>query len=307
MRLLAMLVSIAAVVPVQTARAGPTSATSTVAMTGPQPPPWKPFNLFSLIGRDELIAELERRHLQSGSFAELLELVTRGLVAAPYLLSPLGEGRGQDLDPKFRLDAFDCTTFVETAMALAACDDLEEAKHELDRIRYKRDAQVFEERRHLMVAQWIPGLIEAGLLEEITEQIGGEKTIHMEFKMSRRRWKRRRVAKELDLPKDELPVGTFVLPYLTIKDAKALVKKVPPGVIVNVVRENHPAYPNVITHQGLIVNRPGSKIPLVRHASPVSKRVIDETLDHMLMRYLRPRKWKIIGVNYLRVVDPRQP
>ena len=287
-----------------TAFAGPSSKTSTAAMTEPQPAPWKPFNLYSLLRPDDLVAELERRHLEGGDYPELLERVTRGLVAAPYLLSPLGEGQGQDVDPTFRLDAFDCTTFVETAMALASCDELGQAERALNHIRYKNDAQVFSERRHLMVAQWIPGLTEAGFLEDITEQVGGDQTIHMNFEMTARRWKRRRVAKDLQLPRAELPVGNFVLPYLTIEDAKALVKKVPPGTIVNVVRENHPAYPNVITHQGLIVNRPGSRIPVVRHASPVSKRVIDETLDHMLMRYLRPRKWKIIGVNYLRVVPP---
>ena len=39
-------------------------------------------------------------------------------VGAPYVVSPLGEGAGEDTDPRIRFDAFDCTTFVETTMAL---------------------------------------------------------------------------------------------------------------------------------------------------------------------------------------------
>src|SRR5687767_12026527 len=67
----------------------PPSTTATAPQTEPQPAPYKPFNLYSLLTPEDLAAELERRHLQGGSFPELLERVTRGLVAAPYLLSPL--------------------------------------------------------------------------------------------------------------------------------------------------------------------------------------------------------------------------
>ena len=43
---------------------------------------------------------------------------TAPLLGRRYLLSALGEGTGPDPDPRFRLDAFDCVTFVETAIAL---------------------------------------------------------------------------------------------------------------------------------------------------------------------------------------------
>ncbi len=277
--------------------------TSTVAATHAQPPPWKPFNLFSLLPHDALVAEIERRHLEATTFPDLLERMTRGLVAAPYLLSPLGEGALPDPDPRFRMDAFDCTTFVETAMALAMCDDLDAIATTLDDIRYDGDPK-FVNRRHLMTTQWVPGLVRAGYLEDVTEQVGGKRTKWILLEMTRERWKHRRIAKKIDLG-DRLPHGRFRLPYLTIDDLRKISGRVPAGTIINVVRENRPAYPDVITHQGLIVHKPGlGKIPFVRHASPVSKRVIDEPLDHMLMRYLRPRHWRIIGMNILRIVDP---
>lgn len=303
-----LVVATSALAWVGEARAGeaddlPPEETSTT--TEPQPPPYKPFNLFSLLGRDALIAEIEQRHLDARTFPELLELVTRGLVAAPYLLSPLGEDALPDPDPRFRMDAFDCTTFVETAIAMALCDDLREVERILDDVRYA-GAPDFENRRHLMTSQWIPGLIESGYVEDVTKTVGGDRTKWIDLKMTERRWRRRRVARSLKLGADHVPTGTFRLPYLTIADLKKLLKKIPPGTIVNIVRENRLAYPDVITHQGLIIHKPGvGEIAIVRHASPVSKRVIDETLAHMLMRYTRPRKWPIIGMNILRVVDPR--
>jgi hypothetical protein len=283
----------------------PPEQTSTTAVTRPQPPPWKPFNLFSLLHRDAVIAEIEARHQAAESFPDLLERVTRGFVAAPYLLSPLGEDAMPDPDPRFRMDAFDCTTFVETAIAMALCDDLDHIAEALDEIRYDGPPDYLN-RRHLMTTQWIPGLVRDGYVEDITERIGKKKTKWIDLKMTKRRWRERRVARSIDLG-ERLPRGRFRLPYVTIADLRKISRRVPAGTIINIVREDHPKYPDVITHQGLIINKRGmGKVPIVRHASPVSKRVIDEPLDHMLMRYTRPRKWKIIGVNVLRVVDPRE-
>src|ERR1035437_2644460 len=54
-------------------------------------------------------------------FAEILNQVSAALLGKPYQLGPLGEGKfgAEDPDPLYRLDAFDCTTFIETVMANA--------------------------------------------------------------------------------------------------------------------------------------------------------------------------------------------
>ena len=269
----------------------------------PQPLPAQPYNLYSLLNDDDLVAEIERRYDPS-DWRGHMERVTRGLVAAPYLLSALGEGRGVDADPRFRLDAFDCTTFVETAIALAHCDDYDQLPRLLDTIRYTDGLPSYQTRRHLITSQWIPELTTAGFIEDITDEVGGDETAYIDLNLTKRRWKKRRVARTLPLAADRVPYGEYELPYVPIAVALKRMRSVPPGTIINVVRAESRRSPEVVSHQGLVLVRPGSRKRWVRHASPVAKRVIDESLKHMLRRYLKPRKWPIVGVNLLKVVPP---
>lgn len=232
--------------------------------------------------------------------AERLERVTRPIVGRPYLLSPLGEGEGIDPDPRFRLDAFDCTTFVETAVALATTADERAAARRLDQIRYRGEPS-FAQRRHLMASQWIPDLVQGGTLTDITRELGGAETKTMRLVMTRERWERRRIAKKLALDPADVPIGTFELPYIPADRLEQWAARVPPGTIINVLRVDVPWSPVVVTHQGLVITKPGSRTRWVRHASPVLKRVIDEPLVSMMRRYQKPRKWPIAGMNLLRV------
>ena len=270
----------------------------------PQPLPFRAYNFYSLLNHDDLVAEIERRHRMDTDWPAHLERVTRGLVAAPYLLSALGEGRGVDKDPRFRLNAFDCTTFVETAIALAHCDDFGQLRSLLDQIRYTGGEPAFQARRHLITSQWIPELTAAELVRDITAKIGKDQTQFIRLSLTPRRWRKRRVARTLPLRADRIPFGRYELPYLPLEAAQRQIHRIPPGTIINVVRADNERSPDVVTHQGLIIVRPGSRHRLVRHASPVSKRVIDESLDRMLRRYQKPRKWPIVGVNLLEIRAP---
>ncbi|MBK8010706.1 MAG: DUF1460 domain-containing protein [Deltaproteobacteria bacterium] len=262
----------------------------------------KSYNLFGLLSEADVDAELAARWTESTSFPERIEKASRGLIGAPYVLSPLGEGKAGrvDTDPRFRLDAFDCTTFVETALALTRCRDLQNAKSFLDKIRYLDDRQTFADRRHFMTSQWIPGLIADGLLEDVTQEVGEHETQDVALVLTPQRWRRRRVARSISLPSERIPAGTFRLPFVPISSVLNRLSRVPPGTIVNIVRADSPGTFDVITHQGLVLShREGIRV--VRHASPVSKRVIDESLEHMVRRYLRPRRWPIVGMNFLRI------
>src|SRR5690606_31104954 len=59
------------------------------------------------------------------------------LLGATYAADPLGEGPGHpDADPRLRLDAVDCQTYVETVLAMAASDSVDEVERRLDDLRY---------------------------------------------------------------------------------------------------------------------------------------------------------------------------
>ena len=232
-----------------------------------------------------------------------LEALTRPFVGAPYVLSPLGEGEADaaDPDPRLRLDAFDCTTFVETALALSRAPTLEALGPALDALRY-RGAPSFSTRRHLTESAWIPDLIAAGVLEDITQQVGGAHTVTSTFALTAERWRRRSIARTLRLPDEAVPLGDYRLPWIPIAALASV--ELPPGTIVSLVREDVAWSPTRITHQGLVVRDPRTGHTLVRHASPVAKRVVDEPLENLVRRYLHPRverKWRPVGVNVLRV------
>lgn len=274
---------------------------STVAARTATTPPPKPANLYSLLTPDALKKEIAQRNREPGDLAARLERTSRGLVGAPYVLSPLGEGEGEDPDPRLRFDAFDCTTLVETALALARCDDPSELLGLLDRIRYRGEPS-FVHRRHLVEAEWVPDLIHEGFLRDITRQIGGAHTKRTTLNLSKENWKARRIAKTLVLPESELPFGKYDLDYVPFTEVSKL--KVPPGTVINVVRVAVNWSPTLITHQGLVLRSPVDGSLIVRHASPLARRVIDERLDHFLERYIHPKVdkgWPAVGLSFFAV------
>ena len=65
-----------------------------------------------------------------------------------YILNPLGEENAPDTDPLIRFDAFNCTTFVETALANGN-------KDKLNKIRYKNGDINFTNRNHFTELDWL--------------------------------------------------------------------------------------------------------------------------------------------------------
>ena len=249
---------------------------------------------------------LKFAHSEDFSFTHRLDQATQPFLGTPYQLSPLGEARGEDPDPRFRIDAFDCTTFVETAIAISHSADWSKAADILDQIRYDDGKKHFEDRRHFITANWLPSLQEENFLTDITSEIGGPKTKNIRFKVTKKKWKYRRIAKNLVLPKRKRPLGTHQLPIIPISAFKKKGPQIPSGSLVNIVRVPVNSAPLVVTHQGLyFLDKDG--VAWIRHASPVAKRVIDEPFNNMLRRYRKPRKWPIAGFNFQRIIEPKPP
>jgi hypothetical protein len=220
----------------------------------------------------------------------LLE-ATEGFVGSPYVLSPLGEGGGHDPDPLIRWDAVDCVTMIEESIALSTSEPATLVER-LSALRYD-GPPAWENRLHIMEAQWLPVNLKRGLLRDVTAQWGGEKTRRVKKVLSAATWKEKS-AVELALPEAKQPRGTFELDIVPAEVAAEALKKAPAGLLVVVVRADRPRLVTRVSHVGVLVQT--AKGPMLRHASRSFKKVVDEPLSRYLTRNLDFGQWTIEGL-----------
>jgi len=87
-------------------------------------------------------------------------------VGIPYGEFPLGDDTGPEKGPRWRVDAVDCQTYVETVLAMSNARSLEQARSVLDDIRYKAPPSSFANRNHFTEAQWLPANAAKGYLAD---------------------------------------------------------------------------------------------------------------------------------------------
>jgi hypothetical protein len=227
------------------------------------------------------------------------------LLGAPYRTSPLGEGSGPDPDPRFRLDAFDCVTLVETALALGAARSTDEAASLLDGIRYS-GAPGWATRNHYVESQWIPALVEGGWLVPATTAVAAALVRPATKSLDDAAWARAERAGHAlpDLPPERRPRGTFSLDVVPLARVPEIAARIPHGTVLLVVRADRDDRPTRVTHMGLMVVG-ADGVRRVRHASDVPGvlRVRDEPLSAFLERAAR-RRWKVEGVSLFTILPP---
>ncbi len=228
------------------------------------------------------------------------------LVGLRYRLGPLGEGRGPDADPRLRLDAFDCVTLIETALALGAGQTEEEVRRALDDIRYGKVVEQAD-RDHEVLSQWIPRNLEKGWIRAISRELAGEAVVEAATVYDHARWARlarrgHRLAGVHDLA---LPLGRFAVEVIPPAALAAVEPRLPDGAVVWVVREDRPDQLTRVTHGGLVVVKGGRR--WVRHASswPGVLRVVEEPLLHFAERQKRASSRALTGLAFFEVPDNR--
>lgn len=207
---------------------------------------------------DRLLGELWRRY---PDFHERLRAVALLRVGTPYVLGCLGEEKGRDRDPVFRLDQADCTVHVLTSSALAHAHTWAEARGWMVRLNYYpgKDAVRYENRVHftedrLAVSPWFfdltPGLLPASRLQQVTLTLN----------------RTREGKRLLDVPWEKRMTVRYVA--LATVDA-ALLDRLPPHVAgVAFVRRGLFPKGLAIAHEGLVLDR-----RWLVHADSVSKAV----------------------------------
>lgn len=266
---------------------------------------------------DDLVRESVRgkRSLQSRLYA-----VSERFLGTPYRLGPLGEGpEGEfDRDPLVNFTEADCTTFVETVMALAIAGELPRGLDALRHIRYKDGVVRYELRNHFLETDWIANNAAAGFVRDITREVAGEgaRTVHKRIKKSE--WYAVKAAADLagfdaapEAKREELvlrwrelgkalPDQEVELPYLPIENLPELLPKIPSGTIANLIRDAKDDVPIVVSHQIFIFDTPKGKT--VRHAA-YGKFVEDVPALEYFYRYYGS-KWRLLGLNLNAVLDP---
>lgn len=252
----------------------------------------------SFAGPREEAQNILQRYEAETSPLTRLELMSREFLGLPYGKGgPLGEGpEGKyDQDPLYRFDTFDCTTYVETLMALALARDINEFETHLDNIRYKDGVVDYFMRNHFTDLQWIPFNIENGYLSEMTYNVVSSSEVKVaEALINYPGWvlshktdqiivplaspeEKKLILQELKSHADEFKTETARVPYIEIKRIianPAILNKIPTGTIVNFVRPNWDlteaagTHQN-ISHQGFLFRI--KNVLYLRHASTTGK------------------------------------
>lgn len=249
-------------------------------------------------GPREEAADILLRFKDETSTVKRLDMISKIFLGLPYGKGgPLGEGpEGKyDQDPLYRFDTFDCTTYVETIMALALARDVNEFEVHQDKIRYIDGNVDYFMRNHFTDLQWIPFNVQNGYMKEITEEVVVPSEIKIaEALINYSGWvlshkieqivvpmattaEKKIILEELKSHASEFQSEIARVPYIEINRIIAnpkLLSNIQSGTIVNFVRPNWDlteaagTHQN-ISHQGFLFRIKG--ILYLRHASTSGK------------------------------------
>jgi hypothetical protein len=215
-------------------------------------------------------------------------------------LGPLGEGSGKDPDPLLRYDQVDCVTFVETTMALSYARSADEVEPTLTRIRYGR-APTYDDRNHLMEAQWVPNNVAKGYVVDVTSKVGGKDVVKVSKTFTDATWASDQ-AKGLGVARDHQVRGTFSWPMIPLESFARHADAIPNGTLVLIVRKDSDDKITRVSHVGLIVREGGKTV--VRHASSQRGHVINEPVSDFVERNAQMKSWPVEGFSLYEIQAP---
>lgn len=247
-----------------------------------------------------------------------LEWVARENLSKPYILFPLGEGLTgiYDQQPRYRLDGFDCDTFVTTQLALALSNSPQTFKHCMDTLRYHGKRISFLNRNHFTSIDWNRSNQRLGVLKDITRDIKGENNKQL-YKtavgiIDKASWYQHTSANRIKLvgaPRSQIKARTYALqqagkvfkpekatidylPTGTLIDKNgqlkmAIVKQIPNGAIMEIVRPNWNLRDKIgtnlyVSHMGFVFWQNGT--PYCLEASSEYKKVVAVPLQSYLQQ-----------------------
>jgi hypothetical protein len=251
----------------------------------------------------------------------------------PYKAGACGEGEHArfDRDPLVTFDFFDCTTYVETVLALAFTEEKGEDIADdfydiLLNIKYDKDLGIcYKTRNHFVSLDWLPKQIQNGYLTDITLDLFPYAPALTRL-ISKKQWYASKKYGDIVRPDlDSVTLADEVLPELRalgedMEDESGTLHYVPlykfsddafiekliglPDSIylLNMVRADHKKImiPVIAGHQGFLVNI-GGKL-FFRHSS-YGGQVTDVPFIHYVEERKNDVAWPVLGFNINRIND----
>ncbi len=225
-------------------------------------------------------------------------------IDAPYIKNPLGDGSTSPYTPGplWRLDGFDCTTYVETVLSQrrqrAQQTDFQEAMLGL---RYVDGEVGFFSRAHFMEYHWIPNAVRQHFISPYPL----EGTTPSGFRLNLQEWFLKNphvINKDMGYrqrAEAQPPLAAASIPYVPAKHiTDELLTALPDFMVVFFLKEipegswnGQEGRQRLVTHMGLLVDKQ------LYHASSREKKV--SKVD--LIKYVQDSQ-SIVGVSFYRVL-----
>ncbi|RLA64814.1 MAG: DUF1460 domain-containing protein [Epsilonproteobacteria bacterium] len=236
-----------------------------------------------------------------------IEKSSASFLGSKTKIGPLGEGtKGRfDQDPLYSFEVFDCTTYVETVMALSLAQDLKHFKRKIVDIRYLDGIISYQRRNHFISLDWIPN--NASVLSDITSSIGD--VIFAKAIIDKKNWYKKKFASKIieQMFKSQSSSPQLAeIPYLSLKallKGPTILKSIPHGSIINVVRPNWDLRDSIgtflnVSHQGIAIWKKGKLF--YRHASSFPDKTVKDTpFKEYFSKYLNSKTLKGINIQEL--------
>jgi hypothetical protein len=285
---------------------------------------------------DELYHSLQNKPKMD--MPERITLISARLLGIPYQLGALGEGNEGHYDqaPLYRIDAFDCETYVDTVLALALAGDPKTFRQCIRQIRYRDGHVSFIDRNHFTCLDWNQNNQRQGFIKDITttfhDQLNQPVAKFAQALINKSAWyqhfttdhirleppskvEQMKRLEALKQKASDLPSTASIIPYIPLstlfneegKVNEFLLKQIPHAAIIEIIRPNWDLDKEIGTH--LNVSHLGFAIWMnetlyFRETSSTHGR----SVDYPLVQYLREAQKSptIKGIN-VQIIIPQQP
>lgn len=283
---------------------------------------------------NQLYRDLGRSPTQNMS--QRLDYISTQFLSRPYLFNALGEGPHAYFDqaPRYRADAFDCETFVDTVLGVALAENFQGFEQCINQIRYKDGKPQFTTRNHFTDLDWNQHNQQLGYLLDITSRIkntSGKPVFQMASAIiDKPTWYKRlplsriRIASTDDPTKmqrwqklrkkgEHFSSEVARIPYIPLSALfnaqqhpnRYLFSQIPNGAIIEIIRPNWDLRQQIgtclnVSHLGFVFWKQG--VLIFREASSEQHAVVDIPLISYLKQALSSPTIK--GIN-VQIINPK--